>query len=149
MSSPALALQKAIRLRLINTAAVTALVPAANILDRNERPARADGTEAMWIILGEDQEVDEDFTLKRDYIRVYSTLHIWKTEPSTAGVKAIAGAVRKAIGRVRRLDIGDPDFVCADCRVDGVRYLRDPGGEMSHAVLTINSLVQARWSVVI
>ncbi|ABA04881.1 hypothetical protein Nwi_1620 [Nitrobacter winogradskyi Nb-255] len=144
MSSPALALQKAIRLRLINTAAVTALVPAANILDRNERPAPSPS-----IILGEDQEVDEDFTLKRDYIRVYSTLHIWKTEPSTAGVKAIAGAVRKAIGRVRRLDIGDPDFVCADCRVDGVRYLRDPGGEMSHAVLTINSLVQARWSVVI
>lgn len=144
MSSPALALQKAIRLRLINTAAVTLLVPAANILDRNERPAPSPS-----IILGEDQEVDDDFvTLKRDVIRVYSTLHIWKAEPSTTGVKAIAGAIRKAIGRVRRLDL-DPDFICADCRVDGVRYLRDPGGEMSHGVLTINSLVRARWSVVI
>jgi hypothetical protein len=144
MSSPALALQKAIRLRLINTAAVIALVPATNILDRNERPAPS-----PCILMGEDQEVDEDFTIKRDYIRVYSTLHIWKVEPSTAGVKAIAGAIRKAIGRLRRLDIGDPDFVCADCRVDGVRYLRDPDGEHSHAVLTVNSLVQARWSVVI
>ncbi|MCO5131208.1 MAG: DUF3168 domain-containing protein [Xanthobacteraceae bacterium] len=139
MSSPALAMQKAIRFRLVNTAAVTALVPATSILDRNERPVPDPS-----IILGEDQEVDDGITLRRDYTRVYLNVHIWKTEPSTAGVKAIVGAIRKAIGRVQRIDLDDPDFVCINCSVDGVRFLRDPDGEMSHGIVTISSLV--RWS---
>lgn len=144
MSSPALALQKAIRKRLITTAAVTALVPEASILDRNERPAPDPS-----IILGDDQEVDEGFDLQRSHIRVYSTLHIWKKEPSTVGVKAIAGAIRRAIGRVGALELEGTDLVCYDCRVDGVRYLRDPDGETSHAVMTLNCLVQQQWSATI
>lgn len=141
---PSTAVQIALRERFIATDVLTALVPAANILDRNQRPAPDPS-----IIIGEDQVVDAGITIARDYVRVYSTIHIWKKEVSLAGVKLIAGAIRRAIGRVQRLDLLDPDFVCSDCKIDSVRFLRDPDGETSHGILVINCLVQQRWSVTI
>jgi hypothetical protein len=134
---PSLAVQKAIRARLVATAAVTALVPAASILDTNQRPAPVPS-----IVIGEMQVVDEEVTLQRDTVRVYATLHLWKREPSLAGVKEIAGAVRWAIGRVSPLDLDSADFVCCDCRIDGARFMRDQDGETSHGVMTINALIQ-------
>jgi hypothetical protein len=142
MLDPSAAVQKALRARFIATEAVTLLVPAGNILDRNQRPAPDPS-----IVMGEDQIVETSITLMRDYVRVFSTLHIWKKEPSTAGVKAISGAVRRALGRVRRLDLADADYVCSDCHVESTRFLRDPDGETSHGIMVINCLVQQRWSV--
>jgi hypothetical protein len=139
------AIQRALRVRLIGNAGVTALVPAANILDRNQRPAPDPS-----IIMGEDQVIDApDVMLNRSFVRVFSTIHIWKKEPSTAGVKAIANAIRRAIGvnRMARLDLADPDYVCSDCHINRVQFLRDPDGETSHGVMTVESLVQQRWSV--
>jgi hypothetical protein len=144
VSDPSLSVQKALRARFIATAAVTALVPATNILDHNRRPALDPS-----IVLGEDQVVDQAITIMRDYVRVFSTIHIWKKETSLAGVKAISGAIRRAVGRVTRLDLADADFVCSDCHIDSSRFIRDPDGETSHGVLVVNSLVQARWSVTI
>lgn len=145
MLDPSAAVQKALRSRLIGNAGVTSLVPAASILDRNQRPAPDPS-----IVMGEDQVVDApEILLNRSYVRVFSTLHIWKTEPSTAGVKAISNAIRRAIGvnRTARLDLGDPDYVCSDCHIERVQFLRDPDGETSHGVMTIEALVQQRWSV--
>jgi hypothetical protein len=139
-----ISVQKALRARLIATAAVTDLVPATSILDRNQRPAPDPS-----IILGEDQVVDSGISIQRNFVRVYSTIHIWKKEPSLAGVKAIVGAIRRALGRVARLDLADPDFVCSDILIEQARFLRDPDGETSHGVLTLNALVQERWSVTI
>ncbi len=144
MSDPSLAVQKALRARFIATPAVIALVPAGNILDHNQRPAPSPS-----IVLGEDQIVDEGVTIKRDYVRVFSTIHIWKKEASLVGVKAISGAIRRAVGRVRALDLSDPYFVCSDCRAESTRFMRDPDGETSHGVMVLNSLVQQRWSVTI
>jgi hypothetical protein len=143
-NAASLALQKALRKRFVATGAVTSLVPAANILDRNQRPAPDPS-----IILGEDQEIDEGLTIQREYVRVVSTVHVFKKEPSLAGVKEIAGAIRKAVGRVRLLDLEDADFICSDCRVDGVRFIRDPDGETSHGIVTLSSLIQQRWSAVV
>lgn len=141
MSDPSLALQKAIRARLVATSAVTALVPAANIVDRHQLPVLNPS-----IVLGEDQEVDPEFqTLKRKMVRVYSTIHVWKRESSLVGVKQIAGAIRRAIENTRKLNLNDPDFMCSDCRVDGVRFTRDPDGETSHAVITLDSIVSKAW----
>jgi hypothetical protein len=136
--------QKALRARFIANAGITALVPATNILDHHQRPALDPS-----IVLGEDQVIDQAITIMRDYVRVFSTIHIWKKEPSTAGVKAISGAIRRAVGRVTRLDLTDADFVCSDMKVDSARFLRDPDGETSHGVMVINCLVQQRWSVTI
>ena len=132
---PALAVQKAIRARLTGVAAVTALVSAASILDRNERPAPDPS-----IILGEDQVVDHGTSIARDTARVHSTIHIWKTEPSLVGVKTIAGAIWKALkGSPLILDAG---LECGDCRVVDTRFLRDPDGETSHGIVRVETLVR-------
>lgn len=131
--SATLAVQKALRARLVATGAVTALVPAANILDRNSRPAPDPS-----IVLGEDQLVDGGF-VDRAPVRVYSTVHLWKREAGLTGVKTIAGAIRAAIrsGRIPNTD----GYSFGDCFVSQERFLRDPDGETAHGVVTIETLV--------
>lgn len=142
MSDPSLAVQKALRARLVATSAVTALVPAANIVDRHQLPVLDPS-----IVLGEDQEVTPDFqTIKRQMVRVYSTVHIWKREPSLVGVKTIAGAIRRAIETTYKLPLDDPDFHSIDCQVSEVRFMRDPDGETSHGVMTIDSILAKTWA---
>jgi hypothetical protein len=127
------ALQLAIRARLVATAAVTALVPAGSILDRNARPAPNPA-----IIIGEAQSVDEG-RIDRKAQRIYATLHIWKKEPGLAGVKQIAGAVRAAIHE--KAIPAENSFFFGDCFVSGMRFLRDPDGETAHAVVTVEAVV--------
>lgn len=132
--SPEIALQKAVRARLIGTAALTQLVPAVSILDTNARPAPDPS-----IIIGEGQAVDEGDSISRNLTRVYLDLHVWKKEPSTAGVKAIAGAVRAALRS--RLEAKD-GFHFVDTYVQSTRFMRDPDGESSHGIVTISAKVQ-------
>lgn len=134
MTTADLSVQKAVRLRLTGTGAVTALVPAGSILDRHARPAPDPS-----IIIGEGQCIEGD-DLARSVVRVVLDLHLWKKEPSLAGVKAISGAVRKALHSSRlSLDTG---FHCGDCRVSSMRYMRDPDGETSHGVVTVEAVVK-------
>jgi len=133
--SAELAVQVALRLRLVSTPAVVALVPAVAILDSNQRPAPSPA-----IILGESQVIDEGTSIARTRERVYHTVHIWKREPSLAGVKAICGAIRSAI-MAGRLDLGAA-YHCADARVSMMRQMRDGDGETSHGVVTVDVLVQ-------
>src|SRR5438128_2614195 len=128
-----LAVQKAIRARLAGNAAITNLVAAEAILDRNARPAPDPS-----IILGEGLTLPGD-DLARRSLRVTLDLHLWKKEPSLAGAKAIAWAVRAALHEAR-LDL-DTGFHCADCTVSSMRFLRDPDGETSHAILTVDTIV--------
>lgn len=128
-----LALQKAIRARLVATSAVVAHVPAASILDVNQRPAPNPS-----IIIGEGMAMEGDRIDRRDQ-RVILDLHVWEKEPSLAGVKAIAGAIRVAISAPR---FGATDgFHFADCRVTRSRFLRDPDGETAHGIVTVEALV--------
>lgn len=129
-----LEVQKALRARLIATGAVTALVPALHILDTNQRPAPIPS-----IILGESQAVDEGTSLRRAHTRVHHTVHVWTREASTQGCKAICGEIRRAIhaGRLA-LPAG---LACADQLVSSMRFLRDPDGEHSHGVVTVEVLV--------
>ncbi len=128
------AVQVAIRIRLAATAAVTSLVPAASILDTNQRPAPSPA-----ILLGESQAVDEGTSLRRAHVRVFHTVHVWKREVSLEGVKLICAAIRKAI-HAGRLDLG-AGLHCADARVSSMRQIRDPDGETSHGVVVIEVLV--------
>lgn len=132
--NPDLELQKAIRLRLISTPAVTALVTPTSVLDINQRPAPSPS-----IILGESQVLDEGTSLQRRHARIFHTIHIWKQEPSLEGVKGIAAAIASAI-RAGRLAM-PAGLHCADARVSQTRFLRDPGGEMSHGVVTVEALI--------
>lgn len=128
------AIQKAIRARLLASPELLALVPAAHILDVNERPAPRPS-----IILGESQSVDEGADIQRRRLHVWHSLHLWVTEPSTAQVKAIAGAIREALKG--RLDLG-ADWHCASSFVASARFLRDPDGQSSHGVLTVELQLQ-------
>lgn len=133
--SAELALQKAIRARLVSLSDITTVVPAANILDRNERP-----NPRPSIVIGEGQSVDEGDSIARTRTRVYLDLHVWVEEPSTEIGKRIAGAIKSAV-KLHKFEQLD-GFHFADCRVRGTRFLRDPDGKTSHAIVTIDALVQ-------
>lgn len=126
-----LALQKAVRARLVATMEVTALVPAANILDRNARPAPDPS-----IVLGEGQALEGD-RIDRSDQRLVLTLHVWK-EPGLTGAKAIAGTIRAALKSVNLTNLTGYHF--GDCHVTDTRYLRDPDGETAHAVVTVEAI---------
>ncbi|MFO1104599.1 MAG: DUF3168 domain-containing protein [Amaricoccus sp.] len=132
--SAALALQIALRARLVGTPAVVALVPAACIIDRGDRPAAP-----ACIVLGEAQEI-EDGGMTRRRVRVHHTLHVWRRETSLEGVTAIAGQVRAAV-HAAPLDLPD-QFACLGAWVSSVRTLRDPSGTMGHAVVTVEAIVE-------
>jgi len=135
MPDPALAVQKAIGDRLAAATVVTALVPAANIIDRNERPAPSPS-----IIIGESQVVDPGIMIDRSMVRVHSTIHVWKIEQGLTGSKIIAGAVWRALkSPPLAFDAG---LECVDCRVSDTRFLRDPDGVTSHGVVTVETTVR-------
>lgn len=128
------AVQIAIRNRLTGTPAVTALVAAGKIRDVGLRPK-----DFPTIALGESQTVDEGTSLKRSHTRVYHTLHVWVKEPTLELVKVICAAIRLAI-HSDRLDLGT-GFHCADALVSSMRQIRDPDGETSHGIVTVEVLV--------
>lgn len=131
---PAVEVQKAIRARLVGASAVTALVPAANILDRHKRPVPYPS-----IILGEGELYDDGSDVGRLRVRVVSTLHLWTAEPSFELAATVAAKVHSALF-APRLDLA-AGFHCADCKVSNARFLRDPSGELSHVVVTVETLV--------
>lgn len=132
--SAALALQRAIRARLIASPAVTALVPAAAVFDRSQRP-EADAC----IILGEtDQTEDGDMHFAR--VRIAHTIHIWRRAESLEGVAEIVAAARSAI-LAAAFDLDDPHRSCGHW-IASARTMRDPGGEFAHAVMTVGALVE-------
>lgn len=128
--TPELALQRAVRERLITEA----VLPAGSILDRGTRPV-AD----PCILIGEGQSV-EGGDIARRLTRCWMTLHVWKKEAGSEGVKTIAGAIRGAVHK-DRLPLGD-SFHCADVHVSSARFLRDPDGETAHGVVTVEALVE-------
>jgi hypothetical protein len=130
--SASLAFQAAARAMLIASSDVTALVPAANILDANYQP------EAFpRIQIGEDQELPADDVVNR-YTNLNSTFHIWTREPGLAVAKAIAGAVRKALVLAYWTQDG---YVGIRTMLLSARYMRDPDGQTAHAVITFKTLI--------
>lgn len=110
-------------------------MPSASIIDRNERP-----NPRPSIVIGEGISRDEGDSVARNLTRVWLDLHVWIKEPSTAGVKGVAGAIRQAVkyGQWPQLD----GFHIVDAFVESARFLRDSDGETSHAIVTVNGKVQ-------
>jgi Protein of unknown function (DUF3168) len=128
MSDPFLALQAAIRSRLVAASTVTALVPATSILDANQRPSVMPA-----LILGEGYAIPDE-GLRRDRHQVYLDLHIWAQEPGTALVKQVVGAIRDALTDAFW---SIPGVELADLCIEMARFMRDPDGVHSHAALTL------------
>ena len=129
---PSLALQLAIRARLVASSAVIALVPATSIRDANGIPSVF-----PCILLGEGQTVPGG-NIARTSHEVFADLHIWQKESSLAFSKSVAGAIRAALTDSRW---NVPGLHVADLHVTSSRFLRDPGGQHSHAVLSLSAIV--------
>lgn len=134
MTEPSLAVQTAIRTRLVATAAVVALVSADAIFDRSTRPEVF-----PCVVIGDGQTVNEGVTYSRRHIRVFADLHLWVETASLADVKGLAGAVSKALRGGAHVTEG---FICLDLFVSGTRFLRDPGGVLAHAVVAVEALLE-------
>jgi hypothetical protein len=132
MSEASLAAQKFLRALFIARPALTALVPATSIFDRNDRPEIF-----PCIIMGEGQFVADDATCI-EAGDVYATLHVWTAENGFAACKSIVGEMRRAVRNAE--DVVD-GFALAASFQDAI-YLRDPDGEHSHGVVTIHLLAE-------
>jgi len=132
MTEPSLAMQAAIRARLVAASAVTSLVPATSILDQNSRPETFPS-----IIIGEGQTVSDEGLARRRH-QVFADLHIWQKEAGLVGAKQVAGAIREALAdtfwNVTGLHV-------ADLHIASSRFLRDPGGLHSHGIITLQASV--------
>lgn len=132
---PSLDLQKAIRSRLLASADLMALIPADNVMDVTGRPERMPAA-----IIGEGQTVYRRFDAT-----VHTTLHVWFQEPGLAQSKTAAGAIVLALRVDAQRDgaLALDHFTCHDMRVADTRYLRDPHGSFSHAVINVAAIVKA------
>ena len=133
MSDPALSLQAMVYARLSAATGVTALVPATNILDRNHRPEQFPS-----IIIGEGQAIFGDNIQNSYHDTAFCDIHIWASEVGLTTAKAIAGAVKDAIAPGPWSVDG---YNAINVRTVSARYMRDPDGVFSHAVLTIEALL--------
>ncbi|OYX13414.1 MAG: hypothetical protein B7Z15_07325 [Rhizobiales bacterium 32-66-8] len=131
--SPDLALQKSILARLAGAADVTALVPAAAMVDGHGLLQRFPS-----IRVGEGQIVREPLTFATRHLRAYATLHVWSKAMPQA--RAIAGAIVAAIESAPIALEGGHRAVSTI--VSDARFLRDPDGETSHGVVTVESLIE-------
>lgn len=128
MSEPSLAAQRLAVTAMRARAALTALVPASSIMDRNERPEVF-----PCIIVGEAQTVGDDIDCA-DLSTVYLTLHVWTRENTFTECKSICGEIRRALRRLNEIQ----DGFALDFSFEDARYLRDPSGEHSHGVVTFH-----------
>jgi hypothetical protein len=132
MSEPSLALQTAIRSRLIASPHVMELVDAKHIRDGDTRPEAFPS-----IILGAGQVVVAGHYSKYRNVTCYLDLHIWAEGDGLEKTKALGGAVWNAIGR----DIAVPGFDLTDgIHVERSIYMRDPSG-CGHAVVSLRALM--------
>jgi len=128
VTEPSLALQTAIRSRLIASSAVTGLVPASAIVDRNSTPVLDNA-----ILIGEGMTLADD-GLARTRHEAFADLHIWRKESGLVGAKQVAGAIRAALSD-GPMTVGG--FHVADLRIASSRFIRDPGGQHSHGIVSL------------
>ena len=127
--------QKAIRARLISTSAVTALVPAAAIIDTHRRPAPTPS-----VIIGEGTAAPDSGNVKRDRQELFATVDVWVAEPSTETAKRIMGALWAAM-KLDPRPVLDGGYHLADWQVYRERVIRDPNGTTAHGILTVQALI--------
>lgn len=134
MSEPTLALQTAIRARLIETPAVMALVPADRIIDGPTRPERLPS-----IIIGDGQTVLAGRVNSWRHVWVYLNLHIWALEGGTEAVRTIANEIDRAL--VPPLTVAGFQLIDGNFSVNDARFMRDPDGLHGHGVVSVSALL--------
>ena len=134
-SDPSLALQKAIRTRLIASPELMALIQADHVMDANGRP------EIMpAIYIGEGQTL-----FRRWDATSHATLHVLFQGPGLLHCKEAVSAIVAAMRIDAQADGVLPidGFTVHDMQATQTRYLRDPHGSFSHGIVTVAAIVKA------
>lgn len=133
---PVLALQTALRSRLINKPDVTALVPADHIRAGSTRP---DKTPCITISDGTTTLHGNDYS-SQTAAWVYLDMHVWTLGAGQDAAKEITGTVAAALSKYNLpIDGG----YCDHFKVTETRFPRDPDPSYGHAVLSVEALI--RW----
>lgn len=132
MSEASLAAQRLAVVKMRARPALTALVPAANIFDKNALPEVF-----PCIIIGEAQTVGDDIQCA-DISTVHLTMHVWTTENGLSACKNIAGEVRRALRDVSEIQEG----FALDFNFSDSIFMRDPDGLHSHGVVNFEVLAE-------
>jgi hypothetical protein len=138
MIEPTLALQTAIRTRLLSKQEVTVLVPSDHIRSGSTRP---DKTPCIIMSDGNTALHGHDYTAQR-MAWVYLDLHIWTLNAGQDAAKEIAGTVTAALDK---RNIAVEGGYCDHFRVTASRFPRDPNPDYGHGVLSVEALI--RWIV--
>ena len=138
MIEPTLALQTAIRARLIGEQDVIDLVPADHIRAGSTRP---DKTPCIIMSDGNTAWHGHDYSSQRT-AWVYLDLHIWTLDAGQDAAKKIAGIVTAALDK-RNLPI--EGGYCDHFKVTASRFPRDPDPAYGRGVLSVEALI--RWIV--
>lgn len=138
MIEPVVALQTAIRARLLNKPEVIALIPADHIRAGSTRP---DKTPCITMSDGNTTLHGNDYA-SQSAAWVYLDLHIWTLDAGQDAAKEIAGTVAAALSKYNLpIDGG----YCDHFEVAGTRFPRDPDPAYGHGVLSVEALI--RWVV--
>lgn len=130
---PSLAIQRAMRARLIAAPAVTALVPAERIFDGRWR------TEQLpCIIIGEGSVLYSD-----EYVsfhdEAYLDVHVWAREEGFELAKEITGAIRTALKQAPWTAEG---HIVHGITVSKARFIRGKDAENAHAIISVDAIMQ-------
>jgi hypothetical protein len=147
VTEPSLALQTAIRARLLATPAVVELVepkfwnpekgeaPAPfHIIDGPSRPEQFPS-----VIFGGAQTLLAGRTGSWRQVWVYLDLHIWTREGGTKGARAIANEIDRAL--VAPLDVPGFELIDGNFRVTDIRFMRDPAAPHGHGIVSVEALL--------
>lgn len=134
MTEPSLALQMAVRDRLISSPAVIDLVPVEHIVDGPSRPEHF-----PCVLFGNPQTVLAGRAGTWRHVWVYLDLHIWALESGTEAVRQIGNEIDRAL--VAPLTVPGFQLIDGNHTVGGLRAFRDPKGEHGHGVMTVSALL--------
>lgn len=138
MIEPTLALQTAIRTRLVGKPEITALVPADHIRVGSTRP---DKTPCIIMSDGSTALHGHDYSSQRT-AWVYLDLHIWTLDAGQDAAKEIAGVVAAALDK---WNLAIEGGYCDHFKLTASRFPRDPDPAYGHGIMSVEALV--RWIV--
>jgi Protein of unknown function (DUF3168) len=133
MSEASLALQKGIYATLTSSGE---LIPLVNgrVYDRVSPSATF-----PYIRIGTDQTVNDPQTCIPECVEVFSQVDVFSREQGKTQAKIIAGAVVRAL-KAEAISLENA-YLLLSIEHQDTRYLDDPDGLSTHAVLTFHSLI--------
>jgi hypothetical protein len=133
MSEPSLALQKGVYAALGSAAEVSTLV-GTRIFDRVTPNAGF-----PYIRIGNDQVLNEDQDCVQECVEVFSTIDVFSRAQGKSEAKNVAGAIARALNEDTITIEGA--YSLLQFVHQETRFLDDPDGLSTHAVLTFHALI--------